>query len=96
MRSFSDMVAFTCQKLTSDSRRVTSASPVAVLNLPDATCIPDIGWKKMVHVQIVSAQIVSGTNCIGTNCIGTICIGTICIGHKLYRAQTVSGTNCIL
>ena len=39
MRSFNDMVAFTCRKLTSDSRRVTSASPVAVLNLPDATCI---------------------------------------------------------
>jgi hypothetical protein len=47
MRSFSDMVAFTCKKLTSDSRRVTSASPVAVLNLPDATCIPDMGWKKI-------------------------------------------------
>jgi hypothetical protein len=41
MRSFSDIVAFTCKKLTSDSRRVTSASPVAVLNLPDATCIPE-------------------------------------------------------
>jgi hypothetical protein len=47
MHSFSDIVAFTCRKLTSDSRRVTSASPVAVLNLPEATCIPDMGWKKI-------------------------------------------------
>jgi hypothetical protein len=46
MRSFKDMVAFTYRKLTSDSRRVTSA-PVAVLNLPKATRIPDIGWKKI-------------------------------------------------
>jgi hypothetical protein len=46
IRSFKDMVAFTCRKLTSDSSRVTSASPVAVLNLPDATCIPDMEWKK--------------------------------------------------
>ncbi len=46
IRSFKDMVAITCKKLTSDSRRVTSASPVSVLNLPDATYIQDMEWRK--------------------------------------------------
>jgi hypothetical protein len=46
MCSFNDLMAFTCKKMTSDSRRVTSAFPVAVLNLTDATCIPDMEWKK--------------------------------------------------
>jgi hypothetical protein len=45
------------QEFISNSNLMISASPVAMLNLPEATCIPAMGWKKtMMFLALCTAR----------------------------------------